>query len=55
MRSVLDNVGIDLHSSLRPCFGDEIPTINHQIVNCKEVVKVFEDIFRWWGIGRAEH
>ncbi|GJR75014.1 putative RNA-directed DNA polymerase [Tanacetum coccineum] len=51
VRSILDNIGIDLDSTLCPCCENSVETIDHIMVRCPLVSAVWSKIFLWWGIG----
>ncbi|GJQ99925.1 hypothetical protein Tco_0522910 [Tanacetum coccineum] len=50
-RSILDHIGIDLDSTLCPCYENAVETIDHIMVRFPLVSAVWSKIFLWWGIG----
>ncbi|GKD87411.1 RNA-directed DNA polymerase, eukaryota, reverse transcriptase zinc-binding domain protein [Tanacetum coccineum] len=51
VRTLLDNIGMDLHSTLCPHFEEAIEIIDHSMVRCKFVSLVWSSIYAWWNIG----
>ena len=45
----LNNRGIDLDSILCPRCGNAVEDIDHALVTCEEVKKVWERVGNWWG------
>ncbi|KAJ9536769.1 hypothetical protein OSB04_un000073 [Centaurea solstitialis] len=48
VREELDKRGIDLHSLLCPCCGDEVETIDHALFGCTKLTVLWKLIERWW-------
>ena len=44
LRSFLDHTGLDLHSTLCPCYDDETETIKHRIITFKYSHDVWSNI-----------
>ncbi|GJX02450.1 putative RNA-directed DNA polymerase, eukaryota, reverse transcriptase zinc-binding domain protein [Tanacetum coccineum] len=51
VRTLLDNIGMDLHSTLCPHCEEAIETIDHSMVRCKIVCLVWSSMCAWWNIG----
>ncbi|GJR97831.1 RNA-directed DNA polymerase, eukaryota, reverse transcriptase zinc-binding domain protein [Tanacetum coccineum] len=51
VRTLLDNIGMDLHSTLCPHCEEAIEIIDHSMVRCKIVCLVWSNICAWWNIG----
>lgn len=49
-RTVLDRMGLDISSILCPRCGKERESIDHALVSCEEVYKLWKGIARWWKI-----
>ncbi|GKE18210.1 hypothetical protein Tco_1425787 [Tanacetum coccineum] len=49
----LDKKGIDLHSVLCPMCDNACESIDHGIVLCSEVIKVWSLVFGWWHPGNV--
>ncbi|GJW23045.1 RNA-directed DNA polymerase, eukaryota, reverse transcriptase zinc-binding domain protein [Tanacetum coccineum] len=49
----LDKKGIDLHSLLCPACDNACESIDHGIVLCSEVMKVWSLVFGWWHLGNV--
>ncbi|XP_071718440.1 uncharacterized protein [Rutidosis leptorrhynchoides] len=47
----LDKRGIELHSVRCPLCDDDIETVNHSLILCKNAFEVWAKIFDWWGRG----
>ena len=47
----LDKRGIDLHTLLCPCCGNNVETINHSMLLCDMSWRVWEKVFNWWKFG----
>lgn len=52
VRMVLDDMGLDLHSSLCPRCQESIETINHALINCGDVKKLWERCSSGGELGR---
>ncbi|GJU70247.1 RNA-directed DNA polymerase, eukaryota, reverse transcriptase zinc-binding domain protein [Tanacetum coccineum] len=53
VRVELDRKGIDLHSLLCPWCDDACESIDHAILLCTEVMKVWSLVFGWWKHGNV--
>ncbi|GJV82850.1 hypothetical protein Tco_1522748 [Tanacetum coccineum] len=53
VRVELDRKGIDLHSLLCPWCDDACESVDHAIVLCNEVMKVWSMVFGWWKLGNV--
>ncbi|GKA45537.1 RNA-directed DNA polymerase, eukaryota, reverse transcriptase zinc-binding domain protein, partial [Tanacetum coccineum] len=51
VRTLLHNIGTDLHSTLCPHCDEAIETIDHSMVQCKFISLVWLSICAWWNIG----
>ncbi|GJU06905.1 hypothetical protein Tco_1123335 [Tanacetum coccineum] len=51
VRTLIDNIGMDFHSTLCPHCEEAIETIDHSMVRCKIVSLVWSSICAWWNIG----
>ncbi|XP_071734404.1 uncharacterized protein [Rutidosis leptorrhynchoides] len=51
----LDKRGIDLHSVLCPLCDKTIESVDHALFSCPKVRKIWEKIFKWWGINVASY
>nr|GEV90431.1 RNA-directed DNA polymerase, eukaryota, reverse transcriptase zinc-binding domain protein [Tanacetum cinerariifolium] len=49
VRVELEKCGIDLNTMLCPRCDDQIETVDHGLVLCKEVMKLWEKIYIWGG------
>ena len=47
-REILDRMGIDLNSLLCPRCGEVVESIDHALVTCSEVIKIWELVGKWW-------
>ncbi|GJQ97360.1 putative RNA-directed DNA polymerase, eukaryota, reverse transcriptase zinc-binding domain protein [Tanacetum coccineum] len=54
VRVELEKCGIDLNTMLCPRCDDQIETVNHGLVLCKEAMKLWEKIYIWWGLGMLD-
>ncbi|GJY68943.1 hypothetical protein Tco_0471925 [Tanacetum coccineum] len=52
-RVELDRKGIDLHSVLCSMCDNACESIDHGIVLCSEVIKVWSFVFGWWHLGNV--
>ena len=46
--SILDHMGIDLDSVLCPCCGEVAESLEHALISCSEVKKLWTAIRKWW-------
>ena len=51
VRTLLDHIGVDLHSTLCPQCEEAVETIDHSMVRCKFLSMVWSSICAWWNIG----
>ena len=51
VRSLLDHIGIDLHSTLCPYCENAVETIDHIMITCSFACGVWSKIFMWWNLG----
>ncbi|KAI3771839.1 hypothetical protein L6452_03008 [Arctium lappa] len=49
-KEVLDKIGMDLPSILCPRCQKMVETVNHALVECEEVAKIWEGVTRWWKV-----
>lgn len=49
-RAVLDVMGIEMDSTLCPRCGETVETVDHALVNCDEVKKLWQATGRWWNL-----
>ena len=42
--------GMDLHTILCPKCESQCETVEHRLLFCEKVMKVWENIFQWWGL-----
>ncbi|GKC82779.1 RNA-directed DNA polymerase, eukaryota, reverse transcriptase zinc-binding domain protein, partial [Tanacetum coccineum] len=54
VRVELEKCGIDLNTMLCPRCDDQIETVDHGLVLCKEAMKLWEKIYIWWGLGMLD-
>ncbi|GJU25044.1 reverse transcriptase domain, reverse transcriptase zinc-binding domain protein [Tanacetum coccineum] len=54
VRVELDKRGIDLNIILCPRCDDQIETVDHGLVLCKEAMKLWEKIYIRWGFGMVD-
>ncbi|XP_071726640.1 uncharacterized protein [Rutidosis leptorrhynchoides] len=47
----LDKRGIDLHSVHCPVCDDDLESVDHLLIKCKEALDVWNRIFKWWNLG----
>lgn len=48
-QSTLEKMGIDLDLILCPRYGDSVETVDHTLVGCREVKKIWHRTGTWWG------
>lgn len=53
-RGVLDRMGLDLHSTLCPRCGDELESVDHTLMKCKDVNLVWKEFCKWWNLPRSD-
>ncbi|XP_071692058.1 uncharacterized protein [Rutidosis leptorrhynchoides] len=46
----LDKRGIDLNSVRCPLCDDDIESVNHSLILCKQVSGIWRKVFEWWGL-----
>ncbi|XP_071717836.1 uncharacterized protein [Rutidosis leptorrhynchoides] len=51
VRVKLDKRGIDLHSVRCPLCDDDIESLDHAFIFCKQAMEVWERVYKWWGFG----
>lgn len=49
-RAVLDKMGLDINSTLCPRSEKEVESVEHALVQCEEVNKMWQEVARWWSI-----
>ncbi|XP_071688505.1 uncharacterized protein [Rutidosis leptorrhynchoides] len=55
VRVELDKRGIDLDSILYPLCSNESKTVEHSLVQCSQVLKVWQQFFKWWNLSYVSH
>ncbi|XP_071729052.1 uncharacterized protein [Rutidosis leptorrhynchoides] len=48
--SELDKRGIDLHSVRCPLCDDNIETVEHSLIFCKDAIEIWHRVCNWWGM-----
>ncbi|XP_071707988.1 uncharacterized protein [Rutidosis leptorrhynchoides] len=51
VRMELDKRGIDLDSVRCPLCDNDVETVDHSLVSCKNVEEIWSRIYAWWGAG----
>ncbi|XP_071700204.1 uncharacterized protein [Rutidosis leptorrhynchoides] len=51
VRLELDKRGIDLHSVRCPLCDDDLESVDHSLIFCKNAFDVWERVFKWWNLG----
>ncbi|XP_071739224.1 uncharacterized protein [Rutidosis leptorrhynchoides] len=49
----LDKRGIDLNSTRCPVCDDDVKTVDHSILFCKEALGIWAKVYDWWGLSGA--
>ena len=47
---VLDKMGMDLNTKLRPRCESAVESMDHALVSCHEVNNLWKDVYKWRGI-----
>ncbi|XP_071694430.1 uncharacterized protein [Rutidosis leptorrhynchoides] len=45
----LDKRGIDLHSVRCPICDNDIETVDHSLIFCKDTLDIWNKVYKWWG------
>ncbi|XP_071739232.1 uncharacterized protein [Rutidosis leptorrhynchoides] len=51
----LDKRGIDLHSVRCPICDDDIESVEHSLIFCKDTMAIWDRMFSWWGLGNMSN
>ncbi|XP_071713432.1 uncharacterized protein [Rutidosis leptorrhynchoides] len=46
----LDKRGVDLHSIRCPICDDDVETVDHTLLFCKQAFDIWSKVFEWWGL-----
>ncbi|XP_071688911.1 uncharacterized protein [Rutidosis leptorrhynchoides] len=47
----LDKRGVDLHTVRCPMCDDDVESIDHALIFCKNAFEVWTIVYKWWGLG----
>ncbi|GJU88366.1 RNA-directed DNA polymerase, eukaryota, reverse transcriptase zinc-binding domain protein [Tanacetum coccineum] len=50
VRTILDDIGIDLHTLLCPSCNDVVESLDHCFVLCPKVQLLWKRVFEWWAL-----
>ncbi|GKE95040.1 RNA-directed DNA polymerase, eukaryota, reverse transcriptase zinc-binding domain protein, partial [Tanacetum coccineum] len=50
VRTILDDIGIDLHTLLCHSCSDAVESMDHCFVLCRKVQVLWKRVFEWWGL-----
>ncbi|XP_071728725.1 uncharacterized protein [Rutidosis leptorrhynchoides] len=51
VKTELDKRGIDLHTVRCPLCDDDMETVEHSLIFCKDTSELWNQIFKWWNLG----
>ncbi|XP_071739899.1 uncharacterized protein [Rutidosis leptorrhynchoides] len=47
--------GIDLHSVRCPLCDDDLESVSHSLIFCKDAMEIWDRVFAWWGLGNMSN
>ncbi|XP_071694541.1 uncharacterized protein [Rutidosis leptorrhynchoides] len=51
VRLELDKRGIDLHSVRCPVCDDNLESVDHTLISCRQASEVWNRVYKWWNLG----